>query len=196
MKKGIDVSHFQGQIDWHQVAHNNIEFAYIKATDGLSWIDPFFNRNQEDALHNKIQTGAYHFFRPAFSGKAQSEFFLATIEKYQLDLPPVIDVEINSRFKLKISTKDYSTELLQFLTTVEHHCHCKPVIYTNKYFWDNNIIGDFSSYPLWLALWQKSPPTIKDLPKGFNDWLFWQYQNQGKISGISGFVDLDYWQSI
>ena len=93
--RGIDVSHHQGEIDWHKIKSQNISFAYIKATEGGDFKDPQFKKNWDHALEAGLRVGAYHFFRPETDGVLQAENFISSVPEYKNMLPPAIDVEID-----------------------------------------------------------------------------------------------------
>jgi len=180
--KGIDVSHFQGQIDWDELASSDIEFAYIKATEGQYYVDPKFHANRSGAQTSGVTYGSYHFFHPDENALAQANHFLKTVGPIN-QLPPVIDIEVTNNQtpeKIKQGVKIW-------LDQVEQSTGCKPIIYTNHYFWDENLDQSFSSYPLWIADYAKAPT----LPPGVSDWVFWQYSEQGHQQGIPNPVDLD-----
>lgn len=90
---GVDVSHYQGTIDWNILNDQGIRFAYIKATEGSSYIDERFFENWEQSRNSNIIAGAYHFFSFDSSGEDQAKHFIDIVEKYDGMLPPAIDVE-------------------------------------------------------------------------------------------------------
>ncbi|MBL0015595.1 MAG: hypothetical protein IPP17_03940 [Bacteroidetes bacterium] len=92
--RGIDVSRYQGKIEWAKVKQAGIRFAFIKATEGTDYVDPYFAVNWDEAKDKGIARGAYHFFRPAQDGKAQAEHFLKQVKWTKGDLPPVLDLEV------------------------------------------------------------------------------------------------------
>ncbi|MDT3402205.1 glycoside hydrolase family 25 protein [Mucilaginibacter terrae] len=185
---GIDVSYAQGKIDWPKVRAMEedsvrIKFAFMKATEGLLTVDPYFKRNWREAAKNGIRCGAYHFFRPYKSGLWQARFFLQNVNIESGDLPPVVDIERLDNVKPEVMRK----ELHEFLKHVESKLHVKPVIYTGLSFYKDYLEGDFEDYPLWIAHYNK--PQLK---AGKNtNWWFWQHSETAHINGINHTVDFD-----
>jgi lysozyme len=184
---GIDVSSYQGKIDWHMVKHMKeddvkINFAFIKATEGLMLIDPYFNRNWREAPKTGLVCGAYHFFRPKKDGKAQAKFFLQVVNIEKGDLPPVVDIESLDG----ISKDKMRAELFDFLNYVELKTKVKPIIYTGLTFYRDNLEGYVDDYPLWIAHYYKANLNLdKEL------WKFWQHSDKAKINGIGHAVDFN-----
>lgn len=186
---GIDVSHYQGTIDWQKVAASGIAFAYAKATEGAATKDSRFTTNYNGMKSNGILRGAYHFFHPATDAKAQAENFMSVVQQLDLgDLPPSLDIEIDE----EKSETEIIGGIREWIDTVETQLGRKPIIYTGASFWNEKVggSGDFSDCLLWVAHYTSKPaPTI---PKGFDDFTFWQYSNQGRVDGITdNTVDLD-----
>ena len=185
---GIDVSYAQGKIDWQKVAQMkedsvHISFAFIKATEGLLTVDPYFKRNWREAPKAGIVCGPYHFFRANKKGLWQARFFLQNVNLEQGDLPPVVDVE-----QLDGTTPDHMRkELKAFLTKVEAKTGVKPIIYTGLSFYKDYLSGHFDSYPLWIAHYYR-----EELKAGENtNWWFWQHSDKARINGINHTVDFD-----
>ncbi|RZK82237.1 MAG: glycoside hydrolase family 25 protein [Pedobacter sp.] len=185
---GIDVSYYQGKIDWQQVKSMkeddvNISFAFIKATEGLFNVDPYFQRNWREAPKAGIICGAYHYLIPKKSGEWQAKFFLQTVKFEKGDLPPVCDVEeLNG-----IPASRMRVELKAFLKHVEKKTGVKPIIYTGLSFYKDYLDGYFDDYPLWIAHYYQ--PKLKVSKK--TNWHFWQHSDKAKISGINHVVDFN-----
>ncbi|WP_429382328.1 glycoside hydrolase family 25 protein [Mucilaginibacter sp. UYCu711] len=185
---GIDVSYAQGKIDWQKVSSMKeksvyLSFAFIKATEGLLTVDPYFKRNWHEASKVGIVCGPYHFFRANKNGLWQARFFLQNINIKSGDLPPVVDIEQLDG----ISPNRMRKELKQFLLRVEASTHVKPIIYTGLSFYSDYLSGYFNSYPLWIAhYYQKELHTDKN-----TNWLFWQHSDLARINGINHTVDFD-----
>ena len=184
---GIDVSYYQGKINWHKVKamkedEVKISFAFIKATEGILQVDPYFQRNWREAPKAGIICGAYHFFRPKKSDRAQAKFFLqvATVEKG--DLPPVVDIETLDG----VTPLRMRLELSDFLTYVEMKTGVRPIIYTGLKFYEDNLEGKLDEYPLWIAHYYQ--PKLR-LDK--SRWKFWQHSDKAKINGIGHVVDFN-----
>lgn len=181
---GIDVSHFQGTVDWATVRQAGVQFAFAKATDGLTWIDPQFAVNWPGMKAAGILRGAYHFFEPADDGAEQAEFFLQTVQLAAGDLPPALDVETagasNSALWSGVET---------WLQTVAAATGVQPFLYLDPTFAnENHAPASLAAYPLWIADYGVAQPT---LPLGWSDWLIWQHSQSGTVSGVTGSVDLD-----
>ncbi len=184
---GIDVSYYQGKIDWKQVKAMKeddvaVKFAFIKATEGMFNVDPYFQRNWREAPKAGIICGAYHYFKPKRSGLWQAKFFLQTVKFEAGDLPPVVDIEeLNG-----VSSAAMRLELQVFLTHIEKRTNVKPIIYTGLSFYKDYLKGYFDEYPLWVAHYHQ--PRLK-MPAG--DWHFWQHSDKAKISGVNHVVDFN-----
>jgi lysozyme len=185
---GIDVSYAQGKIDWQKVAKMKedsvqINFAFIKATEGLFTVDPYFKRNWREAPKAGIVCGPYHFFRANKNGLWQARFFLQNVNLEQGDLPPVVDVE-----QLDGTSPDkMRKELKAFLIKVEAKTGVKPIIYTGLSFYKDYLSGYFKSHPLWIAHYYR-----EELKAGKEtNWWFWQHSDEARIDGINHVVDFD-----
>ena len=184
---GIDVSRHQGIISWQDVkdmhvGNVKIDFAFIKATEGISRVDEQFRRNWFYARKSGIITGAYHFFIASKSGKAQAENFLETVHFQKGNLYPVLDVEETYGTSVNILQQRIS----DWLIMVENKYHVKPIIYTNVDFYKTFLAGRFDNYPLWVAHY-----IVQDKPRIERDWIFWQHNEAGHVNGIGSFVDFN-----
>ncbi|SDE69855.1 lysozyme [Mucilaginibacter pineti] len=185
---GIDVSSYQGKINWQKVKAMNedgvhISFAFIKATEGVLSMDPYFQRNWREAPKAGIICGAYHFFLPQKSGVWQARFFLQTVKVEKGDLPMVVDVE-----RLYGTTPAKMREqLLSFIKHITSKTGVKPIIYTNLSFYADYLQGYFDDYPLWIAHYYQP-----QLRVGSNtNWQFWQNSDKARINGINMKVDFN-----
>ncbi|WP_031519937.1 GH25 family lysozyme [Streptomyces sp. NRRL F-5123] len=190
---GIDVSHYQGSINWSSVKSAGIQFAYIKATESTDYKDPNFNANYLNAYNAKVIRGAYHFARPDLStGAAQATYFASHGGAWSADnltLPGMLDLEGGCYGKSAASMQSW---ILDFYNTYKSKTTRDVVIYTSPSWW-NSCTGGWGGMsaksPLWVAHWTTAAsPTI---PSGFPFWTFWQYSDSGSVSGISGAVDRD-----
>ena len=183
--KGIDVARYQREIDWQLISSQEIKFAFVKATEGSSYSDPFFAVNITSSRENGIYAGAYHFFSSESSGKTQAENFIKTVSEYNIDLPPVLDFEISNTQRGE--KENIISEAHIFLREIEAYFAVKPIIYTTSESYKAFLTDGFDEYPLWFRDLLKEPDI-----KGNQDWLFWQYCNRGHINGIDGeYVDLN-----
>ncbi|WP_344309855.1 GH25 family lysozyme [Fodinicola feengrottensis] len=183
---GIDVSHYQGTINWTSVKNAGIKWAYIKATESTTYKDPTFNANYTNAYNAGLIRGAYHFARPAdSSGAAQATYFATHGGGWSADnhtLPGMLDLEGSCASVAWIR---------DFYNTYKAKTGRDVVIYTSASWW-NSCTGGSSAFasltPLDVASWGGSSPTM---PRGFGAYTMWQYTDSGSVSGISGAVDRD-----
>lgn len=183
--RGIDVSRWQGTIDWNAVAGDDVGFAFIKATEGGDYTDPRFTANWAGARQARVLRGAYHFYRPQTSAAKQAEHFLRTVALAPGDLPPVLDVEVTDG----ASPDSIARGLRTWLQAVERATGRRPIIYTRASFWTASVGAALPEYPLWVAHYGVSAP---NLPSGWPSWTLWQFSDEGRVAGISGNVDLDW----
>jgi lysozyme len=183
---GIDVSKYQGTIDWNQVAASGIHFAFIRVSDGLTYKDATFAENWAGAREAGVYRGAYQFFRPGQDAVAQAQLLLSIMGPLGPgDLPPVIDVEDTDG----ATATTIVAQIHQWIDTVEAATGVMPIVYSGKYFWNDNVgSGDFVDYPLWIPQYG---PTCPDLPSPWTRWLFFQTSATGRVPGITGAVDTD-----
>ncbi|MEO6979607.1 MAG: GH25 family lysozyme [Mucilaginibacter sp.] len=185
---GIDVSSYQGKIDWRRVKamHEDevhITFAYIKATEGVVLADPYFQRNWREAPKAGIICGAYHYFRPRASGKWQAVFFLQNVKTEKGDLPMAVDVEeLNG-----VAPAKMREELKAFLKQVEMKTKIKPVIYSGVKFYEDNLQGYFDDYTLWIAHYYQPKLNVAKTTK----LAFWQHSDKAKVNGINHITDFN-----
>ena len=187
--KGVDVSHYQGEIDWDVLSKQGISFAYIKATEGSSHVDPMFDKNYTAALNFGLRAGAYHFFSFESSGEKQAELYCNTVKSAPGMLPPVIDVEFYGRFKTvsDIDEKNVKKELRTLIEALTENYGMKPVIYADGDTYKTFLKGDFDDCDLWFRSVYSSPPA--DI-----NWIFWQYSNRHVLKGYSGderYIDMN-----
>jgi len=181
-QKGIDVSHYQGRINWEQVARNdNVTFVYVKATEGAGYVDEFYMRNLYGAKRVGIPVGVYHFFSPSVSALVQLENFRTNVDPRQQDLIPIVDVEKRG----KGSLAQFQGRLKAFLDGVEKMFGVKPIIYTGVNFYAKYLEGKFTKYKFMVARYaDKFPGLSEDVPI-----VLWQYSSTSYVDGIKGHVD-------
>jgi len=185
---GIDVSKYQGQIDWRKAIEGSIAFAFIKATEGGDHKDSLFEQNWNAAREAGMPRGAYHFYYWCRPAHEQAAWFIATVPKDPDALPPVLDVEWNGHSKTcpKTVKRDIAIREMQiFLDMVEKHYGKRPIIYVTVDFYRDVMVGAFETYPLWVRS-VAGYPTIR---YGQRKWAFWQYTATGRAWGIEGPVD-------
>ncbi|MCA9580173.1 MAG: hypothetical protein KC416_00175 [Myxococcales bacterium] len=182
---GIDVSHWQGKINWDAVKGDGISFAIIRASHGTGTIDKEFDRNWAEAKRVGIKRGVYQYFEPGQDPVAQANLMLDMMGPFEPgDLPPVIDVETTGG----LGAAAVVASITKWIQTVEAATGVKPMIYSGLYFWKDNVGNStaFKDYPFWIAQYGRQCP---DLPSAWSDWVFFQTSDSGKVAGISGDVD-------
>lgn len=184
---GIDVSRYQRRINWTMVKQMRVDsirigFCFMKATEGIGMVDEQYRRNWKKSKEVNMVRGAYHYFIPYKSGKAQAENFIETVDLEPGDLPPVLDLETLSGSNVK----EMQQNAKEWLTTIEDYYKVKPIIYTGVDFYKRNLNGAFDSYPLWAAHYQhhRQPDIIRN-------WTLWQHNESGHVNGIEGTVDFN-----
>lgn len=181
--QGIDVSHYQKDVDWEKVAAQNLQFTFIKSTEGLEFKDSLFVKNWANSKKANLIRGAYHFFRPTLDVFTQFENFKSHTDLKIGDLPPVLDVEVYDG----VTEDSLVSRVKQWLQLAEDHYKVKPILYTYQKFYNNTLLGNFDEYPLWIARYNRyfEPNLIQ------SEWAFWQYGNKGKLDGVEGYVDFN-----
>ncbi len=182
--RGVDVSHHQGDIDWQKVRASGQTFAFIKATEGADFRDTRFTYNWQSARAEGLLTGAYHFFTFCSPGLAQAENFLAVAPRDRPALPLSVDVEFTGNCVGWESVGDIQRELLSFVEHVRAQAGHAPLLYTTSEVRAELVPASLHPERYWLrSLWGQ--------PSGSIDWQFWQYSDTGRVSGITGAVDLN-----
>ena len=172
--RGVDVSAYQGEIDWLTLASQDIDFAFIKATEGSGFTDKRFAYNHSEALKTNLRVGAYHFFSFESGGATQAENFIKAVPKTENMLPPVVDVEFYGNFSAKNADKDAITsELTIMINALYEHYGMHPIIYTAEEEYALFIEGGFESNPIWIR-GVYSKPQLSD----GRVWTFWQFTNR------------------
>lgn len=184
---GIDISHYQGKIDWELLTHNKeakfpICFIFLKATEGGDHGDDTFTENFGQARSHGFIRGAYHYFIPQTDATKQADFFIRTVQLAKGDLPPVLDVETTG----KQSPQELKTAVKTWLDRVEAHYGVKPILYTS-YKFKKRYLNDsiFNTYPYWIAHY------YVDSVRYEGKWHFWQHTDVGTVPGIEEEVDLN-----
>jgi GH25 family lysozyme M1 (1,4-beta-N-acetylmuramidase) len=186
---GIDVSHWQGSINWTKVKAAGMQFAFMKATESTTYTDTAFATNWAAASSVGMYRGAYHFARPKVgTAPAQAQYFVSRVGSFQGagTLPPVLDLEASGGLSVTALRSWTAT----WLTTVEQLTGRTPIIYVSPAFWEH-YLGDstaFTRFPLWIAHYGVSSPRV---PGGWGSWTFWQRTSSGSVNGISGNVDMN-----
>jgi lysozyme len=187
---GIDVSKYQGDIDWHRVRAGGIHFAFIKATEGGDHADERFAENWAAARAAGMPRGAYHYYyfcRPAFE---QAAWFMNHVPRDPLALPPVLDLEWTHKSKtcrLRPDPETVRSEARKFLQAVTVYYNRRPIIYTTVDFYRDNELWQLDGYHFWLRSVAGHPNEVYP----GQQWAFWQYTGTGVVEGIAGPTDLN-----
>lgn len=181
---GIDVSHHQGTIDWKKVKAAGVQYVFLKATEGETFVDKMYATNRAGARAQGIPCGAYHFFRPKANLQKQIDNFVRAVGKLQPgDLPPVLDVEVPEDWK-DIKVADRVKMIQGWLDAVEAKLGVKPIVYINNPMTRDELGGApmLKNYILWLAHYtNRAAPNV---PKPWDNWTFWQYSELGQVDGV------------
>ena len=188
--RGVDVSSYQGEIDWATFSAQDIDFAFIKATEGSSFVDTRFSYNYSEAQKHGIAVGAYHFFSYDSKGSTQAENFISNVQPFEGMLPPVIDVEFyGDKKRNPPDREDVDTQLKTMLSALEEHYGLKPIIYATERSYEMFLSGDYADYDIWI----RNVITKPALSDG-REWTFWQYTNRERLDGYKGkerFIDVN-----
>jgi lysozyme len=189
---GIDVSEFQKNIDWQQVHKSGVQFAFIRATEGTTIQDHDFIKNWQDAEKAGVLVGPYHLFTTTSPVPKQINNFVNTLKQVDTgNLPPVLDVEDASQFA-KYPIPQRVAMIQEWLDGVQKAVGVQPMLYMSSNF-SAAVLGNapqFDKYRLWVADDTTAAQPI--VPKPWTHWDFWQHSDTGKVPGIAGDVDLDY----
>lgn len=188
--RGVDVSSYQGEIDWDILSGQNIHFAFIKATEGSSFVDRNFKYNYENAQKTDLRIGAYHFFSFDSSGETQAENFINIVPITASQLPPVVDFEFYGDKSNNLPDKEATRKELDLLLNIlENHYGKKPIIYATEKSYDLYLAGHYTSYDIWIRNVIKKPKELQH-----QDWVFWQYTNRERLDGYIGrekYIDMN-----
>ncbi len=183
---GIDISHYQGEVDWNMLERTRqgqfpVKFIFMKATEGGDFSDRKFVANFDSARAHGFIRGAYHFYNPKTDANRQADFFIRSVKLEPGDLPPVLDIEKKGK-----SVRKLQDDLKIWLRKVESHYGVKPIIYAS-YKFKTKYLNDpvFDSYPYWIAHY------YVDSVRYQGDWKFWQHTDVGTLPGIDEEVDLN-----
>jgi len=187
---GIDVSKWQGDINWPTTKRGGIAFAFIKATEGGDHLDARFAENWANAGRAGMPRGAYHFYYFCRTPQEQARWFMRNVPRDPAALPPVLDVEWNHQSKTckrKPSPARIRQEMRTWMGLVQRHYGKKPVIYTTVDFYKDNQLQRLSEGEFWLRSVAGHP---REVYPG-QSWSFWQYTGTGRVPGISGDTDIN-----
>lgn len=184
---GVDVSRYQGNIDWDMISSQGIDFAFIKATEGTDYVDPQFADNWQNVQTSGIYAGAYHYYSFGSNGAAQAENFKKNVPKTVNILPPVVDFELTNE-DLSVEAGYVQEHLSILLDELEKSYGVKPIIYTTPKAYIKYLLIGYSDYTFWMRNTYYEPST---------KWSFWQYSDQGRLEGYDGdqqYIDLNVYK--
>jgi lysozyme len=192
---GIDVSKYQGRIDWDAVATTPIRFVIMRATLGNVYRDGRFARNAAEARRVGLTVGAYHFAKPSLARwdpRAEADHFLNVVGLRAGDVVPVLDIEETGG----LSARQLRTWATAWLRRVEERTGVRAMIYSGNYFWHgfmrNTPWFAHRDHPLWVAHWYVGAPDVPGGRWAGRGYTVWQWSAAGRISGIKGPVDRDW----
>ena len=177
---GVDVSSYQGEVDWTVLAEQGVEFAFIKATEGSTLQDRQFRSNWEGAQTAGIRPGAYHFLSYDSPGETQAENFINQVPVTQGALPPVVDIEFYGSYLENPPDQEHVHAILDpLLERLEEHYGVKPILYVTYRSYYRYLAGEgYGDYPIWCS----SLTVFPLLPR----WDFWQYSHTARLDGYTG----------
>ena len=187
---GVDVSKYQGDLNWQNIRRNGIDFAFIKATEGGDRLDEKFAQNIHDARRAGIASSAYHFYYFCTSAKKQAKWFIKNVPRMRGSLPHVLDMEWNPKSpscRLRPPAATVRKEMEIFMRMIKRHYGVRPIIYTTVDFHRDNLEGHFKKDVFWL----RSVKTHPKVTYPGRDWVFWQYTGTGRIRDVEGDIDIN-----
>ncbi len=184
---GIDVSHHQDTINWDEVKNFGVTFVFVKATEGIDYLDTMFTHNWQAVEKENMIRGAYHFYESDDDPVQQAKWFVNNVKSFEGELPPVIDVERAGHEE--VTVEEYQKTLLVLLDEVEKLTGRQPLIYSSPNF-ANKYLGDnkFAKYKLWIAEYGVDEPRIPPVWQS-EGWHFWQDSFQAEVPGVPHKVD-------
>lgn len=188
--RGVDVSRYQGDIDWPVLAGQNIDFAFLKATEGSTLVDPRFAVNLDGATAAGLRVGAYHFFSFTSAGATQADNVIRTVPSRPDLLPIAVDIEFYGDFWLRPApVDDVRRELGVLLDRLVAHYGRRPIVYTTAEAYGRYLSGAFPDVDIWIRDVWRTP----SLPDG-RTWTFWQFSDRYRLDGYAGeeqFIDVN-----
>lgn len=189
--KGIDISHHNPILNWQEIRHQNISFAYIKATEGITHEDRNYSYNYQLARESNIKIGSYHFYTFGISGRDQAKHFIKTAQCNSGDLLPAIDVEHSPNNPYSTDSV-YVNQVIKELKILENevfdHYGFHPIIYTNLDCYKLYIHTNFPDNLIWISSLNKEPSSE------ITNWVIWQFTHKGELEGIVGDIDFNYFR--
>ena len=184
--EGIDVSSWQGEIDFSQVKASGIEVVYIKSSEGFRSVDSYFEQNYANAKNAGLKVGLYHYVtaRSVEDAVRQANFFVSSISGKNPDCKLAMDFESFG----SLGREEINQIALTFMQTVKNVSGKDVIIYSDEYNANSTFESNLAIYPLWVAQYEVSEPTVRE---HWSNWAGWQYTDRGEVPGISSYVDRD-----
>jgi lysozyme len=183
---GIDVSQYQGTIDWDNVEaieeQFELKFVVVRATAGSRKVDLKFKKNWKNLTESMYIQGAYHYYRPDENSTDQANNFIKNVKLRKGHLPPILDIEKMPKGQSMDKLKE---GLQNWLTIVEKHYGVKPIIYTGEKYYEDFLQEDFPNYHFWIANYNPWKEKIEA------DYLMWQFTEKAQLHGINELVDVN-----
>jgi GH25 family lysozyme M1 (1,4-beta-N-acetylmuramidase) len=189
---GVDVASYQGYPNWTSVKNSGRSFAFNKATEGTGYINPYYATNKSRIQAVGMYHGPYHFGHPSINATTQADFFVNNAGNFHGGLQLTLDLEVTDG----LTPSAVWAWTQAFISRIKYRTGRPGIIYTGFYFWRDSVGNPNNNLncPLWLAAYVSNPtPYIPQAWSGVG-WAFWQYTSSGSVPGISGHVDLDYFQ--
>jgi lysozyme len=198
--RGIDVSRWQGEIDWRRVASAGVTHAIVKMTEGGTYTDPRFATNFAGMLAQGLTAGVYHYFRALSSTPGEQ---LANIRQRLCEAnfevgKHILAIDVETSRNETASADQMADALYELVTLLSTQVldGAHPYIYTSPSIWAYRVAWrkyDFSPCPLWIAHWDAKQPTVPETWSSHGkSWHWWQHSSKGQVDGIQGAVDLDW----
>lgn len=187
---GIDISKWQGDVDFVKARDSGVSFVFIKATEGKDRVDDNFSKNWRSAAAANLPYAPYHFYYFCSTADQQADWFIRNVPKSAINLPPVLDVEWNGASKTctyRPSKVTAVAELQRFMDRLEAHYGKRPIIYTSVDFHRDVLVGEFRNYHFWVRSVANHPSNVY----ADRRWAFWQYTSTGVVPGVPGECDIN-----
>jgi len=178
---GIDLSNHSGEVDFAALKKENLDFVFLKVSEGETFKDKRFERNYANAIQEGFIVGFYHFYRFDRNPVKQADFFAREIKSREHRLPLVIDVEEWGN-KIVKSKDKIIEDIHTFIKRLEKLTELEVMIYTNESGYNTYIKKRFPDYKIWICSFKSPPPT---------PWLFWQHSHKGKFDSVEGWTDIN-----
>ncbi len=174
--EGIDVSSWQGEIDFSQVKASGIEVVYIKSSEGFRSVDSYFEQNYANAKNAGLKVGFYHYVtaRSVEDAVKQANFFVSTISGKNPDCKLAMDFESFG----SLGRAEINQIALTFMQTVKNVSGKDVIIYSDEYNANSTFESNLAIYPLWVAQYEVSEPTVRE---HWSNWAGWQYTDREKF---------------